>query len=189
MYSEKWFNRLAFPIRWQGWLIAVSFLLLNALNLYRISLLNLDGWNSVGIYLFDLSLIAMIVGFIVMMTKVEGLMDSDLIMDFISVSLERAGGKTSSSQFVAACREKFNPLGKIKVVRMFGEYGIYCDKELFAMVCGDELFLKNSSELSKVLPDDGVRPYTGSLNYLHVPQAVLENKEGLLELARKSMSK
>jgi TfoX/Sxy family transcriptional regulator of competence genes len=38
--------------------------------------------------------------------------------------------------------EQIRPAGSITARKMFGEYGIYCDGKVVALVCDDELFVK-----------------------------------------------
>ena len=61
-------------------------------------------------------------------------------------------------------------LGEAGVVRsrkMFGEYGLFCDGTFFAVLCGDQLFVKITPQgeaawpgLPKVPPYEGAREYS-----------------------------
>ena len=48
-------------------------------------------------------------------------------------------------------------LGVITAKKMFGEYGLYLDGLMFALICDDRLFLK-----TKTMPDELVSSYFGN---------------------------
>ena len=55
--------------------------------------------------------------------------------------------------------------GTVSAKRMFGEYGLYCNGKLFALVCDDQLFLKPTpagrayaSEMGEGSPYPGAKP-------------------------------
>ncbi len=51
--------------------------------------------------------------------------------------------------------EQIAKAGKVSARKMFGEYGIYCDGKMVALVCDDQLFLK---------PTTGGRAYIGNVS-------------------------
>ena len=64
---------------------------------------------------------------------------------------------------------------------MFGEYGVYCDGKIFALICDDQLFVKITKagrERYPHLPE--APPYEGGKNYFLIED--VDNKEMLTEL-------
>ena len=48
----------------------------------------------------------------------------------------------SHQDFVDYVAEQLREAGSIRSRKMFGEYGLYCDGVFFAVICGDQLFVK-----------------------------------------------
>ncbi|NIR58502.1 MAG: TfoX/Sxy family protein, partial [Gammaproteobacteria bacterium] len=48
---------------------------------------------------------------------------------------------TPASEFVSHLLDMLEPLGPVSARRMFGGYGIYLDRLMFALVADDSLFL------------------------------------------------
>ena len=48
----------------------------------------------------------------------------------------------SHKAFVDYITEQLGGAGEIRAKPMFGEYGLYCDGQFFAVICEDQLFLK-----------------------------------------------
>jgi DNA transformation protein len=38
--------------------------------------------------------------------------------------------------------EQLAPLGNVRVRKMFGDYALYCDEKVVALICDDQLFVK-----------------------------------------------
>ena len=49
---------------------------------------------------------------------------------------------SSKPEFVEYCAEQCRGAGEITYKKMFGEYGLYCNGKIFALVCDDEFFVK-----------------------------------------------
>ncbi len=62
--------------------------------------------------------------------------------------------KQSTVDFII---EQAAPAGNISARKMFGEYGLYCDGKLAALICDDRLFIK---------PTPSVRSYVGETTEL-----------------------
>jgi TfoX/Sxy family transcriptional regulator of competence genes len=57
--------------------------------------------------------------------------------------------------------------------RMFGEYAIYLDGKVVALVCDDQLFLKPTAGARAALPDSPTgAPYPGAKGHLLVTEAL-----------------
>jgi TfoX/Sxy family transcriptional regulator of competence genes len=48
----------------------------------------------------------------------------------------------SDLNFVEYVRDQINGAGQISFKKMFGEYAIYCDEKVVALVCDNQLFIK-----------------------------------------------
>ncbi len=71
--------------------------------------------------------------------------------------------KQSTIDFIL---QRMGTLGAIHAKKMFGEYGIYCDGKIVALVCDDQLFVKPTQAGSKFIgnivescPYPGAKPY------------------------------
>ena len=82
------------------------------------------------------------------------------------------------------CR-KISGAGEISYKKMFGEYAIYCDGKLPALVCDDQLFIKPTEEGRAYLGEvEEVPPYQGSKNYFLIGEDDWEEGARLTELIR-----
>jgi TfoX/Sxy family transcriptional regulator of competence genes len=61
---------------------------------------------------------------------------------------------SSDKNFVKFIADQLEDAGLITYRMMFGEYGIYCDGKIVALVCDDQLFVK---------PTDGGRAFIGDV--------------------------
>jgi DNA transformation protein and related proteins len=57
----------------------------------------------------------------------------------------------SKQIFVDYVCEQLAAAGQIRQQKMFGEYAIYCDEKLIALVCDDQFFLKPSKAVREAL--------------------------------------
>ncbi|GAA4041539.1 TfoX/Sxy family protein [Hymenobacter glaciei] len=48
----------------------------------------------------------------------------------------------SDQKFVAYILDQLSTSGSVEAKKMFGEYGLYLDTKLFALVCDNKLFIK-----------------------------------------------
>jgi TfoX/Sxy family transcriptional regulator of competence genes len=60
--------------------------------------------------------------------------------------------------------EQIAAAGHVRAKKMFGEYGIYCDEKMVAMVCDDQLFVKPTAGGRAVVGDacEEASPYPGA---------------------------
>lgn len=67
--------------------------------------------------------------------------------------------------------------------KMFGEYGLYCEGRMVALVCDDQLFIKPTEGGRKFEPDlqEGI-PYPGSKPCLLVDEERWDEADWLVEL-------
>jgi TfoX/Sxy family transcriptional regulator of competence genes len=54
---------------------------------------------------------------------------------------------------------------------MFGEYALYCDDKVVALICDEQLFIKPTAISSTFLQEDCLAaPYPGAKQYFRVPE-------------------
>ncbi|MCC3506339.1 MAG: TfoX/Sxy family protein [Microcoleus sp. PH2017_19_SFW_U_A] len=49
---------------------------------------------------------------------------------------------SSDLSFVEYILDQINQAGQVSFKKMFGEYAIYCDEKVVALVCDNQLFIK-----------------------------------------------
>jgi TfoX/Sxy family transcriptional regulator of competence genes len=85
--------------------------------------------------------------------------------------------------------EQMQEAGGIRSIKMFGEYGIYCDNKIIALVCDNQLFVKPTNAGNKYLDDSyGAPPYPGAKNYLRVPEDKWEDRQWMTNFIRETAS-
>jgi TfoX/Sxy family transcriptional regulator of competence genes len=72
----------------------------------------------------------------------------------------------SEQGFVAYVLDQIGAGGEVACRKMFGEYAIYCDGKVVALVCDNQLFVKPTAagrallgEVEEAPPYPGARPY------------------------------
>jgi DNA transformation protein len=82
----------------------------------------------------------------------------------------------------------------IRLHRMFGGYGIYSGKLIFAIIMDDELYFKVNAELAEEYKNAGSFPFTykrddktTALSYWCVPSEAIEDRDLLKEWFNKSL--
>lgn len=80
--------------------------------------------------------------------------------------------------------EQLDGAGAVRARKMFGEYAVYLDDKVIALVCDDTLFVKNTPGARALLSDpEEAPPYPGAKPHL-VASALLDEPEALVALAR-----
>jgi len=90
----------------------------------------------------------------------------------------------SDRDFVEFVTDQIRNAGEISSRKMFGEYAVYCDGKVVALICDNHLFIK-PTERGRAFMGDVVQapPYRGAkLHFLIEDQ--LEDSEWLSELVR-----
>ena len=73
--------------------------------------------------------------------------------------------------------------GLLSAKKMFGEYSLYCDGKLVALVCDDQLYLKPTNAVRRFLGDVvEARPYPGGKPCFLLGAAVWEDRDRLATL-------
>ena len=84
--------------------------------------------------------------------------------------------------------EQMADAGTVTARKMFGEYGMYCDGKIFALVCEDRLFIKPTSAGRTYIGEVEEAPaYPGAKNYFHISGEKWDNAEWLSGLIRVTM--
>ena len=92
----------------------------------------------------------------------------------------------SQEEFVTYVTEQMKDAGEITCRKMFGEYGVYCDGKIFALICDDQLFLKITKEGRKICPDlQEALPYEGAKPYFLVEE--LDDRELMTRLVQETV--
>lgn len=87
----------------------------------------------------------------------------------------------SKPEFVQYIAEQLRNAGCITYRKMFGEYGVYCDGKIFALVCDDQLFIKITDAGRKLCPElREAAPYEGAKNYFLIED--VDNRHTLVSL-------
>jgi TfoX/Sxy family transcriptional regulator of competence genes len=74
---------------------------------------------------------------------------------------------TSDLNFVEFIVEQINPAGTISYRKMFGEYALYCDGKVVALICDNQLYVKPTASGKKYVGKFvEAPPYPGAKMYL-----------------------
>lgn len=92
--------------------------------------------------------------------------------------------KQSTVDFIT---EQIADAGTIRFRKMFGEYALYCNDKVVALVCDDKLFVKptHAGRVFIETVEEG-QPYPGSKLYFHIPGDLWEDHQWLSELIEKT---
>jgi len=82
----------------------------------------------------------------------------------------------SDRQFVNHVCEQMAGAGTISARQMFGEYAIYCDEKIVALVCDNQLFVKPT-------PAGEARPFPEAKPYFLIDDGI-DDPESLVQLIR-----
>ncbi len=102
---------------------------------------------------------------------------------------------TVSDDYITYVLDQLNGLGNLRVKRMFGGAGIYCDDLFFAILADDELYFKVNDRNRIDFERRSLKPFTykmkngrsATMSYYPVPSDVLENTEQLNTWAHKAL--
>jgi len=81
--------------------------------------------------------------------------------------------------------EQLAGAGTVSARKMFGEYGIYCDGKMVALVCDDQLFVKKTiAGLAFIGPFSEASPYPGAKPCFLIPGEKCEDQQWLSKLVK-----
>jgi TfoX/Sxy family transcriptional regulator of competence genes len=80
-------------------------------------------------------------------------------------TLEERTNMSSLQTTVDFILEQISAAGNVSARKMFGEFGVYCDGKIVALICNDQLFVKPTSsgraflgEVVEAPPYEGAKP-------------------------------
>jgi TfoX/Sxy family transcriptional regulator of competence genes len=83
--------------------------------------------------------------------------------------------------------DQMHRAGNIRSRKMFGEYAIYCDDKVVALVCDENLFIKISPISEQFLDRSHESPpFPGAKNWLLVPEEKWDEKDWLTDFVRET---
>ncbi len=83
--------------------------------------------------------------------------------------------------------EQLSLLKTIRARKMFGEYALYCDEKVVALVCDDELYLKPTDAGAAILMHPVKKPpYPGAKPYYWISGELWDDAEMLCDLVQKT---
>lgn len=92
---------------------------------------------------------------------------------------------STSSDTIIYLSDQLTELGsRIRTRKMFGEYAMYCDEKVVALICDDQLFVKITKEGKEYMGSrysEGL-PYPGAKPYMLIGGDIIENKDAFAEL-------
>ena len=89
----------------------------------------------------------------------------------------------SHPDYVNYVAEQLREAGVIHSRKMFGEYGLYCNGVFFAVICGDQFFVKVTPEGEAAFPDlPKAPPYEGARDYIRVED--VDDRDTMTALVR-----
>jgi len=90
----------------------------------------------------------------------------------------------SDQNFANFVLDQIENAGEITAKKMFGEYGVYSDGKIFALICDNKLFIK-PTEAGRDFIGNVVEapPYTGAKSSFLIEDKI-EDREWLSELVR-----
>ncbi len=90
----------------------------------------------------------------------------------------------SDHQFVRYVCEQMTGAGAISARKMFGEYAIYLDEKIVALVCDNQLFVKPTAAGKALLGDPTeARPFPEAKPYFLIDDGI-DDPEALAQLVR-----
>jgi DNA transformation protein and related proteins len=95
---------------------------------------------------------------------------------------------SSDLSFVEYILDQINQAGQISFKKMFGEYAIYCNEKVVALVCDNQLFVK-PTDGGRSMMDSVVEapPYPGAKPHLLIGEQ-LDDREWISNLIRLTAS-
>lgn len=90
----------------------------------------------------------------------------------------------SDKEFVEFVVEQMEDAGSITYLKMFGEYGIYCNGKIVALICDNKLFVKPTDAGRAFIGDvTEAPPYPGAKNSFLIDDKI-EDSDWLSELIK-----
>ncbi len=82
-----------------------------------------------------------------------------------------------------AILQQLQTLGNTYAKKMFGEYGLYCDDKMVALISDDQLFVKPTEGGKAFLEElEEAPPYPGAKDWFYISEEKWEDADWLCEL-------
>jgi DNA transformation protein len=96
------------------------------------------------------------------------------------------------SSFKDFILDKLADMEGVRERRMFGSFGLYCEKVFFGIISKGRLYFKTDESTSPYYIKEGMKPFRPSAkqtlkNYYEVPAEVVEDAESLVEWAKRAV--
>jgi len=83
--------------------------------------------------------------------------------------------------------DQMQKAGNIRSRKMFGEYAVFCDEKVVALICDETLYVKSTVPGRTFLDESHESsPYPGAKNYLKVPEDTWDDPEWLNDFIRQT---
>jgi len=100
-----------------------------------------------------------------------------------------------NDSFLTFVQEQFSFLGPIRIKKMFGGAGIYCNDLIFGIIVDDAVYLKADASTKNEFEALGMEPFSYeakgnkkvSMSYYHIPEDYLEDPSELAIWAHKAL--
>lgn len=91
--------------------------------------------------------------------------------------------KASTIEYI---EDQLSDVQNIRSRKMFGEYALYCEEKVVALICDDTLFVKKTDEGESFVGDryEEDIPYPGAKPAMRIDEDLIEDREWLAELIR-----
>lgn len=97
----------------------------------------------------------------------------------------REGPLATDQSAVDRILDQLASIPGVSARKMFGEYALYLDEKVIALICDNRLFMKVTAPGLAFVPEaEGIPPYPGARNYLPVSQEGISDAEWLARFAR-----
>jgi TfoX/Sxy family transcriptional regulator of competence genes len=92
----------------------------------------------------------------------------------------------SNIDFVKFIIDQIGNAGVISYRKMFGEYAVYCDKKVIALICDNQFYVK-PTDSGRSFMEDVLEspPYPGARNYFLIEDRI-DDREWMCELVRRT---
>lgn len=96
---------------------------------------------------------------------------------------------SSSDSTVAFILEQVSVAGKVRAKKMFGEYGVFCNDKMVALICNDQLYVKPTDQGQLFVGDCPMQsPYRGAKPCFLIAQPQWHNAPWLTQLLQLTAS-
>ncbi|MEL7231089.1 MAG: TfoX/Sxy family protein [Pseudomonadota bacterium] len=90
----------------------------------------------------------------------------------------------------------FERLGRIRIRKMFGGAGVYAGEDMFALLDGDQIYIKADDDLRADLEEQGSQPFewtnpstgkTIQMSYVSLPETAMDDPDEANEWGEKAL--